>query len=304
MIRTGLEWPPQPVDLMLTLPEHDSSTFTSGIGSATRSRSRRLRAAVAGLLLPLFACCAAQTQAPGAQDPVRQSENEYDIARDLWLNRGQLRPALEHTLRAVELDENNADAQHLAALLFLDFCSRGPAECRLSDAELHARKALEIRPDFREARNTLGVTLIHHKKAREAIQVLKPLSDDILYQTPEKAWGNLGWAYLEAGELDRALDALRRSIAAEPLFCVGRFRLGLAHERKGELALALETLTRALETEAPECARLQDAIAARGRVASRLGQTELARADLARCVELSRSTQTGKNCRTLLQKLK
>ncbi len=243
-------------------------------------------------------------QGPGAQDPVRQSESEYDIARDLWLNRGRLREALEHSLEAVQLDEDNADAQHLTALIYLDFCARSPAECRLPEAEAHARKALEIRPDFREARNTLGVTLIHAKKARDAIGVLKPLSDDILYQTPEKAWGNLGWAYLEAGDTDRAIDALRRSIAAQPMFCVGSYRLGLAYERKGELGAALDALTRALETQAPECSRLQDAVAARARVAARLGQVDRARADLTRCVELAASTETGKNCRSMLEKLK
>lgn len=250
------------------------------------------------------ACSAGRGQGAGAQDPVRQAENEYDIARDLWLNRGELRQALDHTLRAVELDEENADARHLAALLYLDFCARSPAECRLGEAERHARRALEIRPNFREARNTLGVTLIHQKKAKEAIAVLQPLAEDMLYQTPEKAWGNLGWAYLEAGELDRAVDALRRSIAAQPLFCVGSYRLGIAYERKGELAPALDALTRALETEAPECSRLQDALAARARVATRLGKAELARSDLERCVELSASTETGKNCRSMLRKLK
>lgn len=252
----------------------------------------------------ISACASGQGHGPGAQDPVRQSENEYDIARDLWLNRGQLREALEHALKAVKLDEENADAQHLAALLFLDFCSRGPAECQLSNAERHARQALEIRPDFREARNTLGVALVLHQKPKEAIPILKPLSEDILYQTPEKAWGNLGWAYLEAGDLDRAIDALRRSIAAQPLFCVGSFRLGLAYERKGEFAPAFDALTRALETEAPECSRLQDAVAARARIAGRLGRTELYERDLARCVELSASTETGKNCRSMLEKLK
>jgi tetratricopeptide (TPR) repeat protein len=220
------------------------------------------------------------------------------------LTRGQLREALEHSLEAVKLDENNADAQHLTALLYLDFCARSPAECRLAEAEAHARKALEIRPDFREARNTLGVSLIHAKKPRDAVSVLRPLCDDILYQTPEKAWGNLGWAYLEAREPDKAIDALRRSIAAQPMFCVGSYRLGLAYERKGELSLALNALTRALETAAPECGRLQDAFAARARVSTRLGQVDGARSDLTRCVQLAASTETGKNCRSMFDKLK
>ena len=252
----------------------------------------------------LIACSSSQAQGPGAQDPARQSESEYDIARDLWLRRGQVREALERALKALELDEQNADAHHLVALLYLDFCSRSPGECRLADAERHARAALEHRPEFRDARNTLGVILIHERRFADAITVLRPLSEDILYQTPEKAWGNLGWAYLEAGDLERAIDALRRSIAAQPLFCVGSFRLGLAYEKKGELVAAFDALTRALETEAPECSRLQDAVFARARVAERLGRTDAARADLTRCVELSSVTSSGKNCRSMLEKLK
>jgi Tfp pilus assembly protein PilF len=256
------------------------------------------------LLLLGLSCSGAQSSGPGAQDPVRLAETEYDLARDLWLQRGQLRDALDHALKAVELDEQNAEAQHLAALLYLDFCARSTNDCRLPEAEKHARLALKLKPDLREARNTLGVILIHQKRAREAIEVLRPLSDDILYQTPEKAWGNLGWAYLESGDLERAIDALRRSIAAQPLFCVGSYRLGLAYQRKGEPKAALDALTRALETEAPECSRLQDAVAARAKVHGELGQADAQKADLSRCVELSASTETGKNCRSMLEKLK
>ncbi len=251
-----------------------------------------------------MAGCAGQSSGSGARDPVRLAETEYDLARDLWLQRGQLREALEHALKATELDPDNAEAHHLAALLYLDFCARSPSECRLGEAEKHARLALSLRSDLREAKNTLGVILINAHRPREAVQVLRPLSEDILYSTPEKAWGNLGLAYLDAGDSDRAIDALRRSLAAQPLFCVGSYRLGLAYEKKGDLRAAAEALTRALETEAPECSRLQDALAVRARVRGRLDQLEEQKADLRRCVELSASSETGKNCRSILEKLK
>jgi tetratricopeptide (TPR) repeat protein len=232
------------------------------------------------------------------------SESEYDVARDLWFRRSAPRQALEHALKAVELNPENADAAHLVALIYMDFCSRGPQECRLSEAEKHARLALSLRADYREARNTLGVVLIHQKRYAEAIAVLKPLTQDILYQTPENAWANLGWAELEAGRLDAAIDALRRSIAAQPLFCVGSYRLGIAYERRRDDALAIDALTRALETPAPGCNALQDALAARARVRLRTADREAARADLVRCTELSRKTEAGKECSSMLQNLK
>ncbi|HVJ17006.1 MAG TPA: tetratricopeptide repeat protein [Polyangiaceae bacterium] len=255
------------------------------------------------LTFAMLAACAGSS-APGAQEPERQAEAEYDIARDLWLRRQQPREALDHALKAVDLDDENAEAAHLTALIYLDFCSRGPSDCRLPEAERHARRALELKPDFREARNTLGVVLIHQRKGAEAVKVLKPRTEDILYPTPEYAWGNLGWAYLELGQLDAAVDALKRSIAAQPMFCVGHLRLGLAYERKKELVPARDAFTQALETQAPGCNALQDALAGRARIQVQAGDLDAARADLGRCVELSKKTTTGKECGSMLGKLK
>jgi tetratricopeptide (TPR) repeat protein len=246
--------------------------------------------------------CAASSQGAAGQDPQRRSESEYDVARDLWLRQNRPREALAHALDAVELDDENADAAHLAALLYLDFCRQTPDECRLPEAEKYARRAVDARPDFREAKNTLGVVLIHQRRFQEAAGILQPLTQDILYQTPENAWGNLGWAYLELGRLDPAIDALRRSVAAQPLFCVGNFRLGLAYEKKKDLAPALEAFSRALETTG--CERLQDAYQGRARVQLRLGNAAAARADLDSCAKLSAGTAVGKECRSMLAKLK
>jgi type IV pilus assembly protein PilF len=256
------------------------------------------------LLSVCVGCSSGSGTGPTARDPERMSESEYDVARDLWLRRNQPREALAHALKAVDLDEGNAEAAHLVALLYLDFCSFGPTECRLSEAEKQARLALRDKPDFREAKNTLAVVLIHEKKYADAIAVLKPLTEDILYQTPENAWGNLGWAYLEQGSFDSAIDALKHSVAAQPLFCVGSYRLGLAFEHKQEFTTALEAFTRALETDAPGCNALQDAFAARARVRMKLGESDAARTDLERCVALSGKTKPGKECSSMLQNFK
>jgi len=256
-------------------------------------------------LVPLLlACSSGNTAGPHAQDPSRQAETEYDVARDLWLRRNDPRGALEHALKAVNLDDGNAEAAHLVALLYLDFCSRNAAECRLPEAERFARRALEVKSDFREAKNTLAVILIHERRPQDAVQILVPLTQDILYTTPEDAWGNLGWAYLELGKLEPAVDALRRSVAAQPAFCVGNYRLGVAYERLGQLSLAEGSYTQALETEAPGCAGLQDAWFGRARVRLRVANQPEAQADLERCVTLSKTTAAGKECSSMLAKLK
>ncbi|MBK7586711.1 MAG: tetratricopeptide repeat protein [Myxococcales bacterium] len=261
-------------------------------------------AAVVGLLLALGSCAGQSSKNPGGGDPERMSESEYDIARDAFLRQKNPRQALEHALKALDLNDENHEAAHLVALIYLAMCSTGNDECRLPEAEKYAKAALKVKPDFREATNTLGVVLIHEKKYAEAIAVLKPLSEDMLYQTPENAWGNLGWAFLEKGQLDAAIDALSRSVAAQPLFCVGNYRLGVAHEKKKQYTEANEAFSRALATEAPACKGLQDAYLGRGRVLVKLGRGADAEADLRKCKELYPTSPAGKECSSILANLK
>ena len=251
----------------------------------------------------LSACANQSGGAVSGKTSDRESEAEYDLARDSWLRRGDARDGLIHALRSIEIDDDNADAHHLAALIFLDLCQKLPQDCRLAEAEAHVRAAVKLRSDFREAKNTLGVVLIHEKKYNEAISVLEPLTQDILYTTPESAWGNLGWAYLEIGQLDEAQQALQRSVAAQPRFCVGYYRLGLVEERKGLPEAAIESFTHALQADS-RCAGLQDALLHRAKNYLSAGSTEPARSDLSRCVELSLDTLAGKECGVVLHKLK
>lgn len=274
----------------------------TGARAALRSAGTWALSLVAAVAFTLGGCSSSKNL-PGAADSERQSEAEYDIAKDLFVNRRQPRAALGHALRALELNDDNTDAQHLTALIYLYFCATSAEECRLDEAERYARQAVEGREDFREARNTLGVVLIHEKRYADAIQVLEPLAHDMLYATPETAWGNLGWAYLHAGQLDKAVDALRRSVALQPDFCVGSYRLGLAYERQGAFEAAREAFSRAVETDRPECKGLQDAFEARARVALRLGDRDGARGDLQRCRDLGTQSEAGRQCAATLAKM-
>ena len=267
---------------------------------ARSSRALQLGVAVGlgGLALGGLGCSAAQS-AGGVGDEQSRSLAEYDIARDLWLNRGQTREALDHVLEAIELDGENAEASHLAALIYLDFCRQSAGDCRLEEAERHARDALETKSDFREARNTLGVVLIHRKRYADAVDVLRPLTEDILYRTPENAWGNIGWAYLEQGDLEAAVGALSRSVAAQPDFCVGHYRLGLAEERLGHGERAVAAFTQALSVADGRCQGLQEAYARRARLLFALNRAEEAERDLQTCVRLDKQTDAGRECLAL-----
>jgi Tfp pilus assembly protein PilF len=242
-----------------------------------------------------MACSSSRGSAPGTQSPERQAQAEYDLGLDA-LSKSDLRGALAHAKKAGELDDSNADVQLLLSTIYIAFCAYSPSECRYPDAEKHARNALKLKSDFRQARNTLGSILINEKRYDEAIQDLRPLTDDILYNTPEIAWSNLGWAYLEKGDATAAVDALSRAVALQPACCWCNWKLGLAYDKKGDLRLAEKALTASIDTDRPECKSFADPLESRGRVRQKLGDAEGSRGDFERGCKVSPETPAGRRC--------
>jgi Tfp pilus assembly protein PilF len=231
-------------------------------------------------------------------DPEKASLAEHDVAVDEF-NKSNLRSALVHAQKAVDLDEENAQAQLLLATIYLAFCAASDEECRLPDAEKHARRALKIKPDFASATNTLGVVLIRQKRYDDALKTLQPLTENMMYSTPELAWGNIGQAHLEKGDADQAILALKKAVALQPNFCVGTYRLGQAFERKGDLKAAAQSYTTTLENTFEQC-KFADAYESRARVLFKLNEIAGARADLEQCVRVGAGSVTAKRCSTTL----
>ncbi len=252
----------------------------------------------AALLAAGAAGCAANEPNP---EEVKRGRAEYELAMDAF-KRGSYREALGHVKTSLEHDEENADSCYLGAMVMLVFCANDDTspDCRYNEAEDFIRRALKADPEMRDAKNTLGVILTLRGKSQEAIGILEPLSQDMLYRSPEKAWGNLGWAYLESGRTPDAVAALERAVAAQPLFCVGHFRLGLAYEKQKEFGAARQAFSRALSIDEGGCNRLQAAFLGRARVEKHLGMVADARKDLEQCRELASNTTTGRQCAAVL----
>lgn len=264
--------------------------------SVRAARAALVALAVVGLAA-LPACTGKGSQNPNAQSSERQSDAEYDLARDIF-EKGNPRAALDHAMKAISLNEDNDKAQYFVAVIHLSFCStnRGLTnpECHLGEVEKYARGALKAKPEFRDATNLLGQTLVNEKRCKEAITVLEPLTKDPAYVHPYFAWGNLGDAQLCDGQVDAAIASLKNAVAAEPRFCVGHYRLGLAYEKKGDLPSADASFTNAVTAD-PACDGLQDAWWGRCTVRHRLASVEW-RKDCEKCREISTDTATGKLC--------
>ncbi len=236
-----------------------------------------------------------------SEEAIERSERQFQLAEALRAE-GNVAAAIEHLLEALKLDPDNWRAHVLLGYIFME---RGDFE----QAEAHLRKGIAVLRRLQgptgaamaEARNVLGVALLHEGRTDEAIEVLRASARDVLNRSPHLAWGNLGLAYMEKGDHDAAERALRQAVRMQPRFCVGYFRLGRLRMAQARWEEAEEAFTEAIEAD-PSCNRkYQEAWRRRGEVRARLGRREEAIEDLERCVEMGPETEHGKACRRLME---
>jgi Tfp pilus assembly protein PilF len=254
-------------------------------------RAGATTAAVLCLFGALLACaCGSEI----SEQDRKRSNRYYQAAHIAWLEEHDNLAAIRHLSRSIEANPNNDNAQYLLGTIRL---GRG----ELDQAEPHLRKAVELRGKDRpasraEALNSLGVLLIHTGRADEAIVVLKESAEEVLNREPWLAMGNLGWAYIEAGDYDTAIEVLRRALFDQPLFCVGMYRLGQAYYQKGEYESAEAQLKSAIGVEEAGCDQIQEAYHLLGMTYLRLGREEEAIDAFERCQEIDPTSELGVGC--------
>lgn len=238
-------------------------------------------------------------------DNEKKSMVQYDLAVGLH-QEGNLPAAFQAATRAIELDANNAKAHLFMGILYLLHRTGNEAEYD-REAEHHFREVTRIQSSenaFKEnlaaeAHDNLGVLFTHQKRYKEAEKELLLAISDIYNRKAFLAWGNLGWVYLEMGQLIKARDALLRAVELQPRFCVGYYRLGQVYSATREYEKADKAFTSAIEAD-ERCKIFQQAWYMRGKVRAQLGDREQAIADLERCAELESNSETGQSCRRLL----
>jgi Tfp pilus assembly protein PilF len=238
----------------------------------------------------LFAACGAKI----SDEDLRQSDRFYQAAYISWFEEHDNLAAIRHLTRAIEANPENDDAQYLLGTIRL---GRG----ELDEAEVHLRTAVRLRgvdmPTARvEALNSLGVLLLQKKKPEEAVACLEEAAGEVLNREPWLALGNLGWAYIELGEYDKAIETLRRALFDQPLFCVGMYRLGQAYYLKGDYTNAVANLATAVGITQAGCDKLQEAHHLLGMANLRLDRLEEARVALSACEEIDPASETGAAC--------
>jgi Tfp pilus assembly protein PilF len=231
----------------------------------------------------------------------RQSDRFYDAAYISWHDEQDNLTAIRNLTRAISSNPYNDRAHYLLGAIRL---ARG----ELQEAEIHLKEAAKLRATgnpsgLTEVQNTLGVLFIHTKRYAEATEILEKAVGEVLNREPWLAYGNLGWAYIESGKYDKAIEVLKRAMFEQPKFCVGAYRLGQAFYLKQDYSTASTILKQAVEIPEPGCDQMQDAHHFLGMAYLRLGRDGEAKQAFERCCSVSATTETGIACAAALEGL-
>ena len=143
----------------------------------------------------------AMTGAAEREDMTRKAASHLEIGVDHLSNdRGAL--ALREFMASEQLDPRNPRVHYALSDAYL-------AQGKRDKAAEHLRRALELYPEFHDARQSLSALLLVEKRYDEAIVECTRLVDDPTYSSPWAALTNRAWAEFKLGRADEARDSLR-----------------------------------------------------------------------------------------------
>jgi Tfp pilus assembly protein PilF len=274
-----------------------------------------------GFLVTMGTCIAVLT-APGCatrakRDP-DQAQVRYQLAVGYFQNH-RVEAAIEELQKAIEADPQNAEAYNMLGLVALkqayDYgaqaetysCLKGLDEQsvrseenkKLREAEVSFRKAVELRPNYPEAWNSLSAVALLLRAWDEAVFAAETALKDPTYDAPVFARANLGWAYFHKKDLQSAWKELYESVSRAPAFCVGRYRLAKVYLERGEVAQAVDVIE-PLIADGKRCP-IQEAFLLGGLLYERRKNSEKARDLFRACTEMSPRSCVADECRRYAQ---
>jgi Tfp pilus assembly protein PilF len=172
------------------------------------------------------------------------SENKEAAELHLKIGQGHLSSgnypqALAEMISAEKLDPSNPIIQNS---LGLSYATRD----RLDLAEVHLRRAVELKSNYSEARNNLGRILTERGKYAEAATELQKVLADLTYASPDRAYTNLGIVKFKTSEFELAKKYLQKSLDLQRENCLAQSYYGRCFYELQDYRRSAETLDKAV----------------------------------------------------------
>ncbi len=208
---------------------------------------------------------------------------------------GNLPGALRELLKAEAEDPNNEVVQNNLGLVYF---LRDHDDLAIQ----HLRRAIEIKPNYSDARNNYGRLLIETAQYDRGIVEIEHVLADLTYDQPQKAYLNLGLAYFRKNDFRIAKSKLTEALKIDRRNCLAQILYGRSVLELGEL----EAATRTLDNSIILCkdAKADEARYYSGLSYYKLGQPSPAIARMEEVVRLYPEGAYAKKAQSLLKLMK
>jgi type IV pilus biogenesis/stability protein PilW len=172
-------------------------------------------------------------------EPQKRAQMHYQMGVD-HLRQGRSPEAIGELLSAERFDPADEKVQFALAEAYRQ-------QGRNAETEAHLIRAIQIRPNYFEARLNLAAFYIQVERIEEAIPLLNQLLAEPTFPAPWRALTNLGWAEYRLGRLDEAHQHLTLAVDYRPDYWPARLNLGILESERGNRAEAIQHFERVLE---------------------------------------------------------
>jgi Tfp pilus assembly protein PilF len=177
-------------------------------------------------------------------DQKKEQGSKIRIVAEVHLKQGNYRSALKDLQKA---QQYYADDPFLHNDFGLTYFAMEKFDLSIH----HFKTALELKPNFASAQNSLGKAYFKQKYYDKAIETLKKLTTNLIYATPHYPLANLGEVYYEKQDYGSAEKYFKAALKIEPHFAFALQGLGKTYLASGKLTAATVTLEKAV-TYAPK----------------------------------------------------
>lgn len=159
-----------------------------------------------------------------------------------YMKLGHYEMAMDRLKKAIELDQNYADAHNALAVLFERLEQN-------NKAQIHYQKALAIAPENADIQNNYGQFLCKRGQDAEADKHFLKAINNSLYKTPEIPYTNAGICALRNKQLKKAETYFQKALQANPKFSLALYHLAEISYKQKKSAKARDYLNRYLKDE-------------------------------------------------------
>ena len=236
------------------------------------------------ILLALWLAGCAAAPPSGHGDPFEIPSGERDKAKaeatrnvgEAYLAGGNLIAALRELKKAESFDPDDHITQYDIGLVYY-------YRERYDQAIPYFERAIQLRPDFAPAINSLGNAYSAKGNWDKAIEAYQKIIDDVFYGTPHFALSNMALAYYQKGDYVRAEKNFLEALKMSPDFVNALAGLATTYSAQGRYEEAVQKLERAVRKE-PKLPQLHFEL---GKAYRSLGDPGRARDEFQRAAQLA-----------------